>query len=89
MSDDLYPEPAALQSPAQGGLWRVTALGLVLIGIVVFYILYAEHMPLDWVILFLCALAAVGAASPCSAADGAGAGASLQPATIKAAASAV
>ncbi|MCC0024811.1 MAG: response regulator [Hyphomicrobiaceae bacterium] len=60
MSDDLYPEPAALQSPAQGGLWRVTALGLVLIGIVVFYILYAEHIPLDWVILFLCALAAVG-----------------------------
>lgn len=60
MADDLYPQPAVVQSATRNVFWRVLALGLILIGIVFAYMLFAPFIPIDWIILFLGTLAAVG-----------------------------
>lgn len=60
MTDDLYPQPAVVQSASRNVFWRVLALGLILVGIIFAYLIFAPYIPIDWIIVFLGTLAAAG-----------------------------
>ncbi|WP_224702847.1 cell cycle histidine kinase CckA [Devosia aquimaris] len=55
-----YPEPIVSNSRGSAGLWRVVALGLVLVALAVVFALFSQDIPLDLILTFVGVLAVVG-----------------------------
>ncbi|MET3897605.1 two-component system cell cycle sensor histidine kinase/response regulator CckA [Devosia sp. UYZn731] len=60
LGDGNYPEPLLASSRSNAGVWRVAALGLVLVVAAVVFSVFGEQIPGDWVIAFVGVLAVVG-----------------------------
>lgn len=60
LGEDAYPEPLVSQARSNAGLWRVLALGVVLIGVAVLFTLFADRISSDVVMTFVGLLAVIG-----------------------------
>ena len=60
LGDDRYPDPLVSAGRGGGGLWRVVALGVVLVALAVVFSLFGDRIPADLVMTFVGVLAVVG-----------------------------
>lgn len=60
LGEDSYPDPLVTAGRGGAGLWRVVALGLVLVAIAVGFAFFGDRVPADLIMTFVGVLAVVG-----------------------------
>ncbi|GLQ09025.1 signal transduction histidine kinase [Devosia yakushimensis] len=60
LGEDTYPDPLLASERSSAGLWRVVALGVVLVALAVAFSFFSDRIPMDLVMTFVGVLAVVG-----------------------------
>ncbi|MEO5806862.1 cell cycle histidine kinase CckA [Devosia sp.] len=60
LGEDSYPEPLVARGRSNSGLWRVAALGVVMVAVATVFALFGDRIPSDLVMTFVGVLAVIG-----------------------------